>query len=231
VSDRIVPVHSVSISHLRKTIYALADYTKLGTHALLRMMSTEQSEVPAPGRRGVQVNEGAMDKLESAYRDRSGELIAWAARRTGNREDAEDLLHDAFASALKGIGRIEKLADPIGWLFTNLRNKAIDLWRKRNRWQEYGTSRVAVETVQELIAATGLGPAEQFEREELCDALNDAIAALPKEQRVVIEAQVFEGRTFRQISEQTGLSIDTLTARKGYAVKKITRALRAWFED
>jgi RNA polymerase sigma factor (sigma-70 family) len=191
----------------------------------------EQAEIPAPGRRGVQVNEGARDRLEAAYRDRSGELISWAARRTGSREDAEDLLHDAFASALKGIGHLEHVVDPMGWLFTNLRNKAIDLWRKRSRRQEYGTSHVAVETVQEIIAATGLGPAEQFEREELYAALNDAIAVLPKEQRMVIEAQVFEGRTFRQIAEQTGLSIDTLTARKSYAVKKITRALRAWFED
>jgi RNA polymerase sigma factor (sigma-70 family) len=191
----------------------------------------EHAEVPVPGRRGTQVEEGARDRLEAAYKDRSGELITWAARRTGSREDAEDLLHDAFASAFRGIGRVEQLADPMGWLFTNLRNKAIDLWRKRSRRQEYGTSRVAVETVYEIIAATGLDPAENFEREELCAALNDAIAALPRNQRAVIEAQVFEGRTFRQIAEQTGLSIDTLTARKGYAVKKITRALRDWFED
>ncbi|MFH2114484.1 MAG: sigma-70 family RNA polymerase sigma factor [Spirochaetota bacterium] len=191
----------------------------------------EQAEVPAPGRGGTQTTGGARDGLEAAYKDRSGELIAWAARRTGSREDAEDLLHDAFASALKGIGRLELAADPMGWLFTNLRNKVVDLWRKRSRRQEYGTSRVAVEAVQEIVAATGFGPAEQFEREDLCAALNDAIAALPKEQRLVIEAQVFEGLTFRMIAEHTGLSIDTLTARKSYAVKKITRALRAWFED
>ena len=177
------------------------------------------------------MNEEARGRLETAYKDRSGELITWATRRTGSREDAEDLLHDAFASALKGIGHLEDVVDPMGWLFTNLRNKAIDLWRKRSRRQEYGTSSVAIETVQELIAASGLGPAENLERDELCAALNDAIAVLPKEQRLVIEAQVFEGRTFRQMAEQTGLSIDTLSARKSYAVKKITRALRDWFED
>jgi RNA polymerase sigma factor (sigma-70 family) len=177
------------------------------------------------------VNEEARGRLEAAYRDRSGELITWATKKTGSREDAEDILHDAFASALKGIGQMEKLADPMGWIFTSLRNKVIDLWRKRSRRQEYGTSRVAVETVQEIIAATGLGPAEQLEQEELCAVLNDAIASLPREQRAVIEAQVFGGRTFRELSEQTGLSIDTLTARKSYAVRKIARALKAWYED
>lgn len=177
------------------------------------------------------MNEEARDKLELAYKDRSRELITWATRRTGSREDAEDLLHDAFASALKGIGQIEKLADPMGWIFTSLRNKVIDLWRKRGRRQEYGTSRIAVESVQEIVAATGLGPAEQLEKDELYAALDDAIAALPEEQRAVIEAQVFGGRTFRQIAEQTGLSIDTLTARKSYAVRKIARALRSWYED
>lgn len=193
----------------------------------------EHAESPAPEGRGpVPAGDcGSRERLEAAYKERGQELVAWAARRIGSREDAEDILHDAFASALKGIGRLERVADPVGWLFASLRNKAIDLWRKRSRRKESGPGRVALETVQEIVAATGLGPVESLEREELCAALNDAIAALPKEQRAVIRAQVFKGLSFREIAERTGIPIDTLTARKAYAVKKIARALRAWFED
>lgn len=191
----------------------------------------EQADEPFPRKRGCQVNEEARDRLEAAYKDRGEELLTWATNKTGSREDAEDLLQDVFASALKGIGRLEQAADPMGWLFTSLRNKVIDLWRKRGRRSHYGANPVSVETLQEIIAATFPGPEEQLEREELYAALDDAIVALPIEQRRVIEAQVFKGYTFRELSEQTGLSIDTLTARKAYAVRKISRALRAWFED
>lgn len=170
-------------------------------------------------------------KLEAAYYERGEELISWAARKTGNREDAEDLLHDAFAATLKGIGRIEHIADPLGWLFTSLRNRVIDLWRKRARRKELGMSPVALETIEEIVAATDLGQAESLERDELSAALADAIAVLPPEQREVIDAQVFRGLSFRELAEQTGVSIDTLSARKRYAIKKIAYALRAWFED
>jgi DNA-directed RNA polymerase specialized sigma24 family protein len=78
------------------------------------MMSMEQAEAYAVGRRGVQVNEEARERLAKAYKDRSGDLITWATRKTGSRENAEDLLQDAFASTLKGIGQLEKLADPMG---------------------------------------------------------------------------------------------------------------------
>jgi RNA polymerase sigma factor (sigma-70 family) len=65
----------------------------------------------------------------------------------------------------------------------------------------------------------------------LTNALNSAIRALPAEQRKVVEAQVFGGLTFREIAESTGESIDTLTARKRYALQKLSRALRHWIDD
>lgn len=171
------------------------------------------------------------NKIEAAYKDRSEELLRWAANKTGNREDAEDLLHDAFASTLKSIGRLEHLADPLGWIFASLRNRVIDLWRQRATRRAKGLSMVALETLEEIIAAAGPGQAEELERDELLDALGEALAALPREQRKVIEAQVYQGRTFREISEQTGVPLDTLTARKRYAVKKIASTLRAWYGD
>ena len=63
------------------------------------------------------------------------------------------------------------------------------------------------------------------------DALNDAIRALPAAQRRVVEAQVFGGLTFREIAKTTGESIDTLTARKRYALSNLARALRHWIEE
>ena len=64
----------------------------------------------------------------------------------------------------------------------------------------------------------------------MVDAVNDALRVLPPAQRKVLEAQVFGGMSFRQIAEATGESIDTLTARKRYALRNLSRALRHWID-
>lgn len=168
-------------------------------------------------------------KIEAAYRERGAEFLTWARRRTGSDEDAEDLLHDAFLGALRGAARLEEVADPLGWIFAGLRNRAVDLWRKKGRRGE--RERVSIEAVEEIVAAVGLDPADELVREELSGAISDAIAALRPEEREVIEAQVFKGRSFREISESTGIPIDTLAARKRRGVAKIARALRSWIAD
>ena len=61
-------------------------------------------------------------------------------------------------------------------------------------------------------------------------ALATAIEALPEEQRMVIEAQVLDGLTFREIAESSGISADTLAARKRYAIKRLAEALKEWIE-
>jgi DNA-directed RNA polymerase specialized sigma24 family protein len=90
---------------------------------------------------------------------------------------------------------------------------------------------VAEDTLREIIAGTGLNPLDGFVRDCLVDALNDALHVLPASQRRVVEAQVFGGLTFREIAEATGESIDTLTARKRYALRSLSRALRHWIEE
>ena len=93
-----------------------------------------------------------------------------------------------------------------------------------------GETDVAEETLREIISGVGLDPQDGFIRESLVDALNDALRVLPPAQRRVVEAQVFGGMSFRQIAEATGESIDTLTARKRYALRNLSRALRHWID-
>ena len=90
---------------------------------------------------------------------------------------------------------------------------------------------MAEETLHEIIAGAGLDPQDAFIRDSLVDALNDALRALPPAQRRVVEAQVFGGLTFREIAEATGESIDTLMARKRYALRNLSRALRHWIDE
>jgi len=109
--------------------------------------------------------------------------------------------------------------------------RLIDRWRHDWVREAAGETDVAEETLREIITGVGLDPLDSFIRESLADALNDALRVLPVPQREVLEAQVFGGRTFRETAEVTGESINTLTARKRYALQNLTAALRDWIEE
>jgi len=170
-------------------------------------------------------------ELERAYRENKKGFLAWAAKATRSLADAEDLVQDAFATALADSEALIEVDDMAAWLFASLRNKVRDLWRRRDTRKRAGEAEVSDEVVAEIVAAAGFAPAELVEGAELMDALSAAIEALPAEQRAVIEAQVIDGFTFREIAEMTGLSPDTLAARKRYAVKRLGDSLREWFEE
>ncbi len=161
-----------------------------------------------------------------AYKDRT-RLLARVRAAGRTLQEAEDLVQDVFAEAWSKLpfAGIRNLSAWLNALFTR---RLIDAWR---RDQGPRHPEVAEDTWQELLADIGLDPLDAYVREQLTDALYDALAALPAEQRHVIEAQVFEGLTFRELADQTGESVDTLTARKRYALQKLSRGLRHWIED
>ena len=168
-------------------------------------------------------------QLDRAYQNDRPQLLARMRAAGRTLQEAEDLVHDVYVEAWSKLpfAGIRNLSAWINTLFTR---RLIDLWRSEKR-REVVHPEVAEEVWQEILADVGLNPLDGFVRENLVDALNDALAALPKAQRRVIEAQVFDGLTFREIAEQTGESIDTLTARKRYGLESLSRALRHWIEE
>ena len=170
-------------------------------------------------------------RIEKAFRTDKGQFLASARRRTGSELEAEDIVQDVFLSALGNLEALANVQNLGGWIVTAIRNRVVDLWRRQETKRAAGESSVAAETIDQIFAATGLDPQDEFIRSELNEALVDAIQALPEEQRLVINAQVFSGLSFRELSEATGVSIDTLAGRKRYAIKALGIALRDWVDE
>ncbi len=178
----------------------------------------------------AQESEG-LARLEAAYRKERGNLLAFAVRMGRNVQEAEDVLQEVFASALSRLELFSALGNPSGWLVTAVRNRMLDLWRRARTRRAAGEVDVAEETIDEIVQAVGFDPADQAVRDELTDALAEAIGDLPPDQRFVIESQALMGIGFRELAERTGESIDTLMARKRYAIAKLSRALRDWIGE
>jgi RNA polymerase sigma factor (sigma-70 family) len=170
-------------------------------------------------------------RLERAYKTEKSKFM-YRLRAAGRTlEEAEDIVHDVYAETMARMPLLSGIRNLPAWISSLLKRRMIDAWRRDKVRGNAGETDVAEETLREIIAGTGLNPLDRFVRESLMDAVNDAVRALPEPQRKVIEAQIFGGMTFREISERTGESIDTLTARKRYALQKLSHALRHWIEE
>ncbi len=170
-------------------------------------------------------------RLEGAYRSEKPRLMARLRAAGRSLEEAEDIVHDVYVETMERISLLANIHNLPAWINTLLSRRLIDAWRHDRVRAARGETDVAEETLREIISGVGLDPQDEFVRSSLVDALYDAVRGLPTAQRSVVEAQVFRGLTFQQIAAATGESVDTLTARKRYAVRSLSRALRHWIEE
>jgi RNA polymerase sigma factor (sigma-70 family) len=168
--------------------------------------------------------------LEKAYRSEKPRFMARLRAAGRTLEEAEDLIHDVYVETMERLHLVADIRNLPAWINSMFTRRLIDAWRHERVRAARGETDVTEETLREIIAGAGLDPQDGFVRESLVDAVNDAMRALPPAQRKVVEAQVFGGMSFRQIAEATGESIDTLTARKRYALRNLSRALRHWID-
>ena len=136
--------------------------------------------------------------------------------------DAEDILQDVFFELAAAHRLMEPIEHAGAWLFRVARNRITDLFRKKKS--------EALDDVQagwqDLLPSADAGPDAAYARSVLIDALEEALAELPALQREVFLAHELEGRSFKELAAETGLSINTLLSRKHYAVLHLRRRLQ-----
>jgi RNA polymerase sigma factor (sigma-70 family) len=110
-------------------------------------------------------------------------------------------------------------------LYTAARNRIID-WYRKKRLRTFPIEDLEKYGIEDLIADSGLHPEQSYYRSLIAEALIESVEALPEEQRMVFVLQELEGMTFKEISEMTGESINTLISRKRYAVLYLRKQLK-----
>ena len=151
-------------------------------------------------------------------------------RRVPNEADVEDLLQEVFYELVLANRLLMPIDYVTGWLFSVARNRITDLFRKK-RPQNFSDSQVADEDgermrIEDLLPSPDAGPDALYVRKQLLAELEAALGELPSEQREVFVAHEIEGRSFKELSAESGLSVNTLLSRKRYAVLQLRRRLR-----
>jgi RNA polymerase sigma factor (sigma-70 family) len=122
-----------------------------------------------------------------------------------------------------------------GWLFSVARNRITDLFRKKK--PEMFSDAATVEEdgevlrLEDILPSPDEGPDATYARSVILDELEFALDELPEEQREVFVAHELEGRSFKQIAAETGVSVNTLLSRKRYAVLHLRQRLQAIYDD
>jgi RNA polymerase sigma factor (sigma-70 family) len=171
-------------------------------------------------------------RISQAVAREGSRLRAFIRRRVADAGDAEDILQEVLYELVEAVRLTAPIEQVGAWLFRVARNRIIDLFRKRPP----ETSRdVSVEdetfALGDLLPAPGGGPEAELARGVLLEELEAALDELPEEQRKVFIAHELEGRSFKELAAETGVSVNTLLSRKHYAVLHLRRRLRDIHEE
>jgi RNA polymerase sigma-70 factor (ECF subfamily) len=172
-------------------------------------------------RRADRIRDGDAAALGELYDRHAAAALAVAMRIVGGRDEAEDVVHDAFVAVWRKIDRFDAQRGSLrAWLLTVVRNRAIDRVRARR-------TAVDVDDADERsLLRTGSNPTWEaaLDRAAASD-LRGAMAALPDEQRRALELAYFEGYTYREVAEITGVPPGTANGRLRLALAKLRDAL------
>jgi RNA polymerase sigma-70 factor, ECF subfamily len=168
------------------------------------------------------IRAGQAAALGELYDRHASTALATAMRVVGSREEAEDVVHEAFVAVWRKIDRFDAERGALrAWLMTVVRNRAIDRVRARR-------PRIDLDDADERsLLRTGPNPTWEaaLARASASD-IQAALAALPDEQRQAIELAYFEGYTYREVAELTGVPPGTANGRLRLALAKLREALQ-----
>ena len=172
-------------------------------------------------------------RISDAVQKDGPRLRNFIRARVADPLDAEDILHDVFYELVEAYRLMQPIEQAGAWMFRVARNRIIDLFRKKKTQslaQPSGESENA-NTLEDLLPSPDAGPDAEYARSLLIDELEDALDELPEEQREVFIAHEIEGRSFKEISAETGIGVNTLLSRKRYAVLHLRRRLQSIYDE
>jgi RNA polymerase sigma factor (sigma-70 family) len=166
-------------------------------------------------------------RISEAYEREQPRLWNFIRTRVADPGDAEDILQEVFYELVEAYRAMKPVEQVGAWLFRVARNRITDLFRKKKPEPLGGDSQTDEDTLpwEDLLPSPDAGPEAAYARRVLLDELDAALDELPEEQRDVFVAHEIEGRSFKEIAVETGLSVNTLLSRKHYAVLYLRRRL------
>jgi RNA polymerase sigma factor (sigma-70 family) len=169
-------------------------------------------------------------RLSEIVTEQGSRLRNFIRRRVPDPSDAEDIVQEVFYELVEANRLLMPIEHVTGWLYSVARNRITDLFRKK---KPGAFSDAAVEGddgellgIEDLLPSPDAGPEALYARNLLLEEIEFALDELPDDQREVFVAHEIEGRSFKELSEESGVNVNTLLSRKRYAVLHLRERLK-----
>jgi len=174
-------------------------------------------------------------EISEVIAEQRSRLRNFIRKRVPNEADVEDLLQEVFCELVEANRLLMPIDYVTGWLFRVARNRITDLFRKK-RPENFTDAAVVGEEgelleIEDLLPSGDAGPEALYVRNMLLDELEVALGELPAEQREVFVAHELEGRSFKELSAESGVNVNTLLSRKRYAVLYLRQRLQSIHDE
>lgn len=174
-------------------------------------------------------------KISEIIAEERSRLRNFIRRRVPDPSDVEDIIQEVFYELVEANRLLMPIDHVTGWLFRVARNRITDLFRKKKP-VTFSDSAVLeadgeVQRIEDLLPSPEAGPEALYIRKVLLDELQLALDELPSEQRLVFVAHELEGRSFKELSAESGVNVNTLLSRKRYAVLYLRERLQSIYDE
>jgi len=174
-------------------------------------------------------------RISEVVKREQSRLRNFIRRHVPDPRDVEDILLEVFYELVEANRLLMPIEHVTGWLFRVARNRITDLFRKKKP-ESFSDAAVAGDDeellqLEDLLPSPDAGPDALYARSVLLDELEFALDELPDEQREVFVGHELEGRTFKQMAAETGVSVNTLLSRKRYAVLHLRERLQSIYHE
>ena len=174
-------------------------------------------------------------RISEVVKREQARLRSFIRRRVPDPLDAEDILQDVFYKLVEANRLLVPIEHVTSWLFRVTRNRITDLFRKKTPevYRDVGAQDADEEfwRLEDLLPSPDAGPDALYARNLLLDELELALDELPEEQREAFVGHELEGRSFKEMAAESGVSVNTLLSRKHYAVLHLRERLRAIYDE
>jgi RNA polymerase sigma factor (sigma-70 family) len=174
-------------------------------------------------------------QIAEVIAEQRSRLRNFIRRRVPDPSDAEDIVQEVFYELVEANRLLMPIEHVTGWLFRVARNRITDLFRKKKP-ETFSDAAVQDDNgellqIEDLLPSPDAGPEALYFHNVLLDELEIALGELPGEQREVFVAHELEGRSFKELSAESGVSVNTLLSRKRYAVLHLRERLQSIHDE
>jgi len=175
------------------------------------------------------------EKMGKVYNSERRRLLGYIKKRISDSLDAEDILQDVFYQLTIGFQEYRTIENLTAWIYRVTDNRIIDLFRKKKtetfsqiekKYHDDGPI-----SLEELIPDLGNSPEEEELKQKIWETIEKTLKEIPQEQSTVFIANEFDEISFNEISEKTGIGINTLISRKRYAVLALRENLKTLYNE